>query len=164
MNLFGRVGDTLRNDRRTVTTVEIRAFDLAIVTVGNPHVRPVEMPFLEIQGDAVGHATSPHQGLGVRAVRIHGEDPPAAQIEYKQTTHGHSCFSLAFPRAPLESNAPISLALKPSSFRTASLCSPRPGARLADTFLTPCTCIGLLMVDVRLPGAPSDCVDVDKHD
>ena len=29
------------------------------------------------------------------------------------------------------------------------------GARLADTFLTPCTCIGLLMVEVSLPGAPS---------
>src|SRR5258708_248247 len=32
-----------------------------------------------------------------------------------------------------------SVALKPSSLRTSSLCSPMPGARFADTLLTPCT-------------------------
>src|ERR1700691_2983629 len=40
---------------------------------------------------------------------------------------------------PLARKPSISLAVKPSSFRTSSLCSPIFGARFAGTFETPCT-------------------------
>jgi indolepyruvate decarboxylase len=39
--------------------------------------------------------------------------------------------------------------------RISSLCSPSSGARRAGSLATPCTCMGLLTVDVSLPPAPS---------
>src|SRR5271156_4227908 len=63
--------------------------------------------------------------------------------------------SFAFGTAPLSRRPSISLVLKPSSLRTASLCSPGAGARLAGTFTTPRTLMGLLIVEVSLPPAPS---------
>src|SRR5206468_9751058 len=56
---------------------------------------------------------------------------------------------------PLARKPSIAFASKPSSFRTSSLCSPICGARFAGTLVTPCTWIGLLMVEVSLPPAPS---------
>src|ERR1700760_838755 len=50
--------------------------------------------------------------------------------------------------APLVRRLSISSSPKPSSLRTSSLCSPILGARLAGTFETPCTWIGLLTVEV----------------
>src|SRR5271156_3089689 len=63
--------------------------------------------------------------------------------------------SFAFGTAPLSRKPSISLVPKPSSARTASLCSPSAGARLAGTFATPRTLIGLLIVEVSVPPAPS---------
>src|SRR5713226_6809 len=57
--------------------------------------------------------------------------------------------------APLARNPSISIASNPNSLRTSSLCSPISGARFADTLVTPCTWIGLLIVEVSLPPAPS---------
>ena len=45
------------------------------------------------------------------------------------------CFRLGAARA----QAVDFLVLKPSCWRTSSLCSPSSGARLAGTFATPCT-------------------------
>src|SRR5262249_3121893 len=63
--------------------------------------------------------------------------------------------SLAFGTAPLARRPSIPFASNPSSRRISSLCSPRLGARRAGTLVTPCTSIGLLMVEVSLPPAPS---------
>src|SRR5712671_4088167 len=57
--------------------------------------------------------------------------------------------------APPERKPATSAAVNPSSFSTCSLCSPSSGARRAETFATPCTWIGLLIVEVSLPPAPS---------
>src|SRR4029077_10091289 len=47
--------------------------------------------------------------------------------------------SFAFGVAPLARKPSMSLALKPSCWRTSSLCSPSAGARLAGSLATPCT-------------------------
>src|SRR5262249_40086807 len=67
----------------------------------------------------------------------------------------HDLSSSHFAIAPLARRPSIWLALKPSSRRISSLCSPTPGARRAGTFAMPCAWIGLPIVDVRLPPAPS---------
>src|SRR5438105_4189354 len=56
---------------------------------------------------------------------------------------------------PLARKPSICFASKPSCSRTSSLCSPRSGPRFAGTLATPCTWIGLLIVEVTLPPAPS---------
>src|SRR4029077_6880254 len=56
---------------------------------------------------------------------------------------------------PLTRMPAISSLVNPSSFSTSSLCSPIPGARLAGTLVTPCTWIGLLMVEGNFSPAPS---------
>src|SRR5262249_16660627 len=63
--------------------------------------------------------------------------------------------SLAFGTAPLVRRPSIAFASNPSSRRISSVCSPRLGARRAGTLATPCTLIGLLMVEVSLPPASS---------
>src|SRR5258708_30539035 len=56
---------------------------------------------------------------------------------------------------PFARKASICLASNPSCSRISSLCSPRSGPRFAGTLATPCTWIGLLIVEVTLPPAPS---------
>src|SRR5207237_3949839 len=56
---------------------------------------------------------------------------------------------------PLARKPSICCASKPSCSRISSLCSPISGARFAGTLATPCTWIGLLIVEVSLPPAPS---------
>src|SRR5712664_3780343 len=46
---------------------------------------------------------------------------------------------VGFVTTPLVYKPATSVALKPSSLRTSSLCWPRSGARFAGTLLTPCT-------------------------
>src|SRR6266481_8564425 len=55
---------------------------------------------------------------------------------------------------PLARKPSICFASNPSCSRISSLCSPSSGARLAGTLATPCTWIGLLIVEVSLPPAP----------
>src|SRR5712671_59451 len=57
--------------------------------------------------------------------------------------------------APPERKPATSAALNPSSSSTCSLCSPSSGARRAEAFATPCTWIGLLIVELSLAPAPS---------
>src|SRR5712671_649893 len=81
--------------------------------------------------------------------------PPGRQIGRRNLPYGHSAGAFfAAGMAPLALRPAISAAPNPSSFSTCSLCSPSPGARFAGTLATPCTWIGLLIVEVSLPPTP----------
>src|SRR4051812_17532243 len=82
--------------------------------------------------------------------------PARRQLGRRHLPYAHSAAAFfATGMAPLAPRPAISAAPNPSSFSTCSLCSPRSGARRAGTLSTPCTWIGLLMVEVSLPPAPS---------
>src|SRR5258706_1286014 len=82
--------------------------------------------------------------------------PPGRQLGRRNLPYGHSAGAFfAAGMAPLALRPAISAALNPSCCSTCSLCSPSPGARFAGTLATPCSWIGLLIVEVSLPPAPS---------
>src|SRR6266850_3350434 len=81
--------------------------------------------------------------------------PPGRQLGRRNLPYGHSAGAFfAAGMAPLALRPAISAAPNPSCCSTCSLCSPSPGAPFAGTLATPCTWIGLLIVEVSLPPAP----------
>src|SRR6266498_4365238 len=96
---------------------------------------------------------------------LRGSQPAKAPTDNDDSWYGHLLLNLLQSAATdvcsrggivlLARRPSISLLVTPSSFSTSSLCSPTRGARRAGVFATPCTCIGLLMVEVSFSPAPS---------
>src|SRR5260221_1524 len=95
------------------------------------------------------------QAVPLEAERLE-RAPPGRQLGRRNLPYGHSAGAFfAAGIAPLALSPAISAAPNPSCCSTCSLCSPSPGARFAGTLATPCTWIGLLIVEVSLPPTPS---------
>ena len=74
------------NDEPAILSVDVGAFDGAIVPAGNgAHIGPVDVTRGHVHDDAVGVRTVGRDGFGMRAVRIHRQDAAAAQVEQKQS-------------------------------------------------------------------------------
>src|SRR5262245_2961293 len=75
------------NDEPAIASIDVGAFDGAVVPAGNgPHIGPVDVTRFHVHDDPVGMGTAGRDDLGMRAVRIHRQDAAAAQVEKEQPT------------------------------------------------------------------------------
>src|SRR5580704_10681204 len=90
MELLWRERPTLGNDRRAILSVEVHAFEGAIVLGRVPHVGPVEMTGFGIHHNPIRDWThSSYDDLPIRTVRFHREDATTACIQkIQETTRG----------------------------------------------------------------------------
>src|SRR5262245_6468625 len=85
VELFRRVGDTLRDDDLAIAAVEVGSLDRAVIERGDTHVGPIDVTGLHIHGDAVGVATIGDDGLAIGAVGIHRVNAVAAEFKDEQS-------------------------------------------------------------------------------
>src|SRR5437868_7148725 len=78
-----------------------------------------------------------------------------ARVDHRVRPQATAGIGRGVETAPPARKSSISAEANPSSLRTSSVCSPSSGARFAGILATPCTCIGLLIVEVSLSPAPS---------
>ncbi len=83
MQLLGREGFPFTNDGYPILTIEIGAFDRAVVATRNSHVRPVNVSRLNIDNDAVRNSTPGYDDFSVRAIGVSRMNPAAACFEKK---------------------------------------------------------------------------------
>jgi len=70
------------NDEPAILSVDVGAFDGAVVQAGNgAHIGPVDVTCRHVHDNAVGVGTVSRNDFGVRAVRVHRQHAAAAQIE-----------------------------------------------------------------------------------
>jgi len=73
------------NDGRPIASIEVRAFDRTVVDRRISHVRPVDVPGLDVDRDAIGEPASGDDDPLVGAVGTHGEQATGtADLEHEQ--------------------------------------------------------------------------------
>jgi hypothetical protein len=82
------------NDRCTIASIEVDPFDPTVVHRRTPHVRPIDVPGLDVDRDTIRERASGRDDLLVGAVDVHGEQAAAtAGLEHEQSPLQlcHSC-------------------------------------------------------------------------
>ena len=86
MQLLRRERDAAGNDRRAIASIEVHAIDRTVVHRRTPHVRPIDVPGLDVDRDTIRERASGHDDLLVGAVDVHGEQAAAtAGLEHEQS-------------------------------------------------------------------------------
>ena len=107
LELLRREGGAFGHDRGAVAPVEVGALDRAVVAAGHAHVGPVEVPGLDVDGDAVRKPAAGRDDLPVGAVRIRREHAALRQVEEETASHVLSRASSPEARARCSSRALI---------------------------------------------------------
>jgi hypothetical protein len=81
VNLLRRVGNALGDDDPPVAAIEVRTLDRAVIEMGDAHIGPIYMARSHIHDDAIGEVAIRDNNFVFGAVRIHGVNAVAAQLE-----------------------------------------------------------------------------------
>jgi hypothetical protein len=82
MELLGREGATGGDDRLAIPSVKVRAFDSAVIQMGNTHVGPKDVTPFNIDDNAIGQMRQiVHDDLSVGAIGVDRQNSAAAQVE-----------------------------------------------------------------------------------
>src|SRR5438128_9751135 len=87
MQLLGREGFPFTNDGYSILTIEIGAFDRAVVATRNSHVGPVNVSRLNIDNDAVRNSAPGNNDFSVRPVGVSQMNPASARFEEEQAAN-----------------------------------------------------------------------------
>src|SRR5260221_3420806 len=83
-DLLRSVGVSLCDDCLPVLAVDVAELDGPVIQAWDAHVGPVDVASLSIDDDAVWQVAVRHDGLAVRAIRIHGLNAAGNQLEHEE--------------------------------------------------------------------------------
>ncbi len=81
MKLLRRECSSLPDDGLSISAIKIHALDRTVVPIRNAHIRPIEMPGLNINGHAIGDPAFAYQNFFIGAVGIDREDAALACLQ-----------------------------------------------------------------------------------
>src|SRR5437016_13244618 len=93
MELLRRECFAFTNDGYPILTIEIGAFDRAVVATRNSHVGPVNVSRLNIDNDTVRNSTPAVNDFSIRPIGVSRMNPAAASFEEEQAAfcRGRRC-------------------------------------------------------------------------